>query len=119
MTEILTLSEKSLKYAHENVNPQNYITAMEAYQAGYRQAQEDNPYHWRDPKKEKPQLILQWLPQNVLISVRCGSGCTTMDGEYDTDGKWRVFDYHDLTHKVVDSSDVLAWMPYPFYSDNC
>lgn len=112
------VNDKALEYAHQNEKPPFYDSAIRGYIKGYFQAQSDNPYRWRDPKKEKPDCV----PGNfafVLASIVIDGRNITEIVEYINDGgssRWRVFNGDGC--KDYPTEAVKAWMPKPYYIED-
>lgn len=109
-----TLNEKALEYAQRNEKLCFYEAAIRGYVAGYSQAQSENPYRWRDPRKEKPQCVPGLNSVFVLASI--GEANITEIVEYINGGgyeRWRTFDTDGIKDHPTDK--IKAWMPKPSY----
>lgn len=111
-----TLSEKALEYAHAKEKPKDYEAAIRGYIQGYNQAQSENPFRWRDPRKEKPECCPVGDFTFVIASIN-SNGLRHSDvvqyiknGKYD---KWRRFKGEEIEDLSTDS--IQAWMPLPHY----
>ncbi len=114
-----TLSEKALEYAHTKEKPKDYEAAIRGYIQGYKQAQSENPFHWRDPKKEKPECCPVGMFTFVLASVNTNGLRHTETLQYIKDGKgekWRHFGINGILDLPPES--IKAWMPMPHYREN-
>ncbi len=110
------LGEEALKYAQSNEKPPYYEVAIRGYMAGYTKAQNDNPYHWRDPNKEKPECCPVVKFTFVLACVEMNGLSTTQIVEYIQDSgkeRWRIFKGEYIEDVPIKA--IKAWMPLPYY----
>lgn len=110
------ISEKALEYARANEKPPFYEAAIRGYVAGYCQAQSENPYRWRDPRKEKPECCPVVKFTFILACVKMNGLSTTQIVEYIQDGskeRWRLFSGDKI--EDLPSEAIKAWMPLPYY----
>lgn len=112
------ISEKALEYAQKNEKPCFYEPAIHGYVTGYIDARKENPYRWRDPRKERPECFGGLKFEFVLAAIDRGGYTITEIVQYIEDGsnsRWREFRRDEIVDHPTDK--IKAWMPKPNYSE--